>query len=134
MIERQALVALYSHVFFGPARSKLLIDYFGSAVKVWNASKRKLLEVGLKPERVEEFIAHREKFDEAGYFKLLKKLKIDFITINDSNYPENLADLSNAPPVLYIKGKIKTRDSSAVAVVGTRKMTSYGREVTEQFV
>ncbi|MFV1917528.1 MAG: DNA-processing protein DprA [Patescibacteria group bacterium] len=133
MTERQALVALYSYVYFGPRRLRLLLDYFGSATKTWNASKEKLLEVGLKPERVDEFIAHREQFENADYFQRLKKLKIDFITKDDKNYPENLADLANAPHVLYIKGKLKSIDSSSVSIVGTRKMTSYGKEVTEKY-
>lgn len=133
MTERQALVALCAHVPFGPARVKLLIDYFGSAKKVWSASKDKLVEVGLSFDSASEFIRHREKFDENNYFSKLKKLKIDFMTINDSNYPTNLVDLGNAPSVLYVKGKIKTKDTNAIAIVGTRKMTSYGREVTENF-
>ncbi|MCH7730606.1 hypothetical protein IID21_03715, partial [Patescibacteria group bacterium] len=106
MTERQALVALCAHVPFGPARVKLLIDYFGSAKKVWSASKDKLVEVGLSFDSAPEFIRHREKFDENNYFSKLKKLKIDFMTINDSNYPTNLVDLGNAPSVLYVKGKI----------------------------
>lgn len=133
MTERQALAALYSFTYFGSRRIKLLVDYFGSAAAAWNATKKKLLAVGLKPEKVDEFIDHREKFETGDYFKRLRNLKIDFITINEKNYPENLVDLADAPPVLYIKGKLTPADSNAVAIVGTRKMTSYGREVTEKF-
>lgn len=133
MTERQSLVALYSYIPFGPARIKLLVDYFGGAKGAWKATNKKLLEVGLKSGRVEDFIKYREEFDYKRYFSQLKKLKIDFITIGDSSYPVNLIDLDNAPPVLYIKGKISVNDANAVAIVGSRKMTSYGREVAEQF-
>ena len=133
MTERQALVALYSYIPFGPARIKLLVDYFGSAQKAWRVSRKKLLEVGLKTDRAEDFLNYRDEFDPKNYFKRLKKLKIDFITINDRSYPENLVDLEDAPPVLYVRGKITLADSNAVAIVGSRRMTSYGREVTEKF-
>jgi DNA processing protein len=133
MTERQALVALYSYIPFGPARTKLLVDYFGSAKEAWRASEKKLIEVGLKADRVGDFIKYRDEFASKDYFNRLKKLKIDFFTINDANYPENLLDLENASPVLYIRGKISVNDSNAVAIVGSRKMTSYGREVTEKF-
>lgn len=134
MSERQYLVALYSHIPFGPVRTKLLVDYFGSAERAWKANREKLLEVGLRPRRVNDFLNYREKFDPKEYFERLKKLSIDYITINDPNYPRNLVGLENAPLVLYIKGKISVNDSNAVAIVGSRKMTSYGREVTQDFV
>lgn len=133
MTEKQALVALYSYVYFGPARTKLLIDFFGSAKKSWTASEKKLLDIGLKVKRIQDFIKYRNDFSTKSYFDRLKRLNIDFITYGDSNYPKNLRDLKNAPLVLYIKGKLSTSDENAVAIVGTRKMTSYGKEVTEQF-
>jgi DNA processing protein len=133
MTEREYLVALYSFLPFGPARGKLLISYFGSSKKVWNASEKKLREVGLRDKIVKDFGKHREEFDFVSYFNRLNKLSVEYVTINDSNYPFNLTDLDDAPLVLYIKGKLKSSDVNAVAIVGSRKMTSYGREVTERF-
>ncbi len=49
----------------------------------------------------------------------------------DKNYPENLKKLDDAPFLLYTLGKILPVDALAVGVVGTRKITSYGRQVTE---
>jgi len=133
MTERQALVALYSYIYFGPARTKLLLDYFGSASAAWNASEMKLIEIGLNSERVKDFVNYRKGFNSTTYFERLKKHNIDYLTINDSNYPENLVDLDDAPLVLYVRGKLKLEDANAVAIVGSRNITSYGREVTEKF-
>lgn len=133
MTERQALAALYSYIYFGPARTRLLVDYFGNAQKAWQSSEIKLLETGLKKERAKEFIKYRDNFNSRQYFRKLKKFHIGFTTINDLSYPKNLRDLDNAPLVLYTRGKLTELSESAVAIVGTRKMTSYGREVTEQF-
>ncbi|OGM18591.1 DNA protecting protein DprA [Candidatus Woesebacteria bacterium RIFCSPHIGHO2_01_FULL_38_10] len=133
MTEREYLVVLYSYTYFGPARTKLLISFFGSAKSVWGASKLKLTKTGIKTVVVDNFIQYRKNFDLANYFSRLKRGFYQFVTINDSNYPKNLKDLDDAPLVLYIKGKILPSDINAVSIVGSRKMTSYGREVTTRF-
>jgi len=133
MNERQALVALYSYIYFGPARTKLLVEYFASASGAWNSTKKELLDIGLKSDRVDDFNKYRENFNSTIYFNRLKNLGIDYLTINDKDYPSNLKDLDNAPVVLYFKGLLKSDDSKAVAIIGTRKMTSYGREITAKF-
>lgn len=133
MKEKHYLVALSAFIPFGPKRIELLTGYFGSAKKVWNASPKKLILVGINEKQVGAFETFRKAFDIESYLKKLEKLKIDFVVKADKNYPENLKDLDNAPSVLYIRGKLISSDANAVAVVGSRKMTSYGREVTEKF-
>jgi len=131
--EKEYLVALSSYIPFGPARIKLLASYFGSYKKVWEASGKKLIEVGLKPERLTDFISYRAKFSPNAYFNRLKKLSINYLTISDKAYPQNLKDLAGAPYVLYIRGHLLSSDSNAVSIVGSRKATSYGKEVAEGF-
>lgn len=133
MKEKNYLVALSAFIPFGPKRIELLTGYFGSAKKVWNSSSKKLLQVGINEKHVCAFETFRKAFDIESYLKKLKKLRIEFVVKDDKNYPENLKDLDNAPTVLYIRGKLKAEDTNAVTVVGSRKMTSYGREVTEKF-
>ncbi len=132
MKEKEYLAALYSFNYFGPLRTKLLVSYFGSAEKAWNVDKKDLLEIGLKEKVINEFIKHRNDFDLKGYFNKLKKLAIEVLTMDDDKYPENLKEVPDAPLVLYVRGKLKTRDVNSVAIVGSRKMTSYGREVTQK--
>lgn len=133
MIDRNYLAAVYSFSYFGPKRTKLLISYFGSCLQVWQAHKKRLLEVGLSEKVVEKFIDHRKKFDLEDYFNKLKRLSVNFTTYLDKDYPENLKGLDGAPLVLYYKGILKRSDRSAVAIVGSRKITSYGAEVTRKF-
>ncbi len=132
MTEREYLVSLYSFLAFGPARTKLLLTYFGSAKGAWNAKENRLLEIGLSNKIVDSFDKYRTEFDQEDYFNRLKKLSIAYTIQGDSIYPTNLRGLDDAPPVLYFKGKLKARDVNAVAIVGSRKMTSYGREVTQK--
>lgn len=133
MTDREYLVAVYSFTDFGPARTSLLISYFGSAERVWRAKTKELVEVGLKPSLVSSFDAFRKKFDIYGYFEKLKKLSVRVIAKGDKDYPVNLLEIEDAPLVLYIRGDLKQSDANAVAIVGARKMTSYGREVAYRF-
>lgn len=59
-----------------------------------------------------------------------KGLNIRKITSQDKEYPDILKEISGPPKELYIKGKIINQDKVAVAVVGTRKYTQYGKQVT----
>jgi DNA processing protein len=60
---------------------------------------------------------------------ILKEEKVKMITILDKNYPKNLKDLEDAPPILYCKGEILPEDANAAAIVGTRMATEYGKNV-----
>jgi DNA protecting protein DprA len=52
------------------------------------------------------------------------------LTWDDERYPARLRQIAGAPPVLYVKGALTAADELALAVVGMRRATSYGREVT----
>ena len=56
------------------------------------------------------------------------------ITIKDKNYPELLKKISNPPLELYFNGNLNQREKYPLAVVGTRKISNYGRQITEYFV
>lgn len=134
MNERESLVALSSFLSFGPVRINLLFNYFGSAKKIWKTTSSDLEKIGLKERTIEAFDRHRAQFDSAAYFERLTKLKITFKTFKDDDYPLQLKNLTGAPSVLYIKGEEKILDEKSIAIIGSRKMTSYGKEVTEIFV
>lgn len=51
------------------------------------------------------------------------------ITIEDKDYPATLKEIHNPPKQLYIKGEIKNQDKVAIAIVGTRKYSTYGKQV-----
>lgn len=133
MNERECLIALSTFTPFGPMRTSLLLSYFKSAKKIWTANQTELTEVGLGIKTVQNFIHHRDEFHFQEYQDKLNSLSIKVLTLFDDNYPENLKEISDAPYVLYVRGKLTKEDSRAVAIVGTRMMTSYGREVTQKF-
>src|SRR5258706_3698818 len=133
MTEKEYLTAIYAFSYFGPVRVKLLMSVFKSARKIWNAETKDLIEIGLSNQKVLEFDLFRKNFKIEDYFEKLKNLKINVVTFLEKEYPENLKGLEGAPLVLYYKGTLSRKDANSVAIVGSRKMTSYGREVAEKF-
>lgn len=118
----------------GPARFKVLLDYFGSAKKAYEADEKVWQKIGLPQNLVQDFLRFRSEFKPEEFLEkvLIKNIKI--IKFIDADYPELLKQISDCPPVLYIKGELLPQDSLAIGIVGTRKITSYGREVTEILV
>jgi DNA processing protein len=74
-----------------------------------------------------------QSFDVEKYLKLILDKKVKITTLEDNSYPELLKEISDPPPVLYMKGEIPKNDR-VIAVVGTRKITNYGKEATEVLV
>ncbi len=64
---------------------------------------------------------------------LAKQHDITLIPITSPDYPESLKILSDAPLILYVKGKLPTPDVTKIAIVGTRCATNWGLECTTAF-
>lgn len=60
----------------------------------------------------------------------LSKYGVRIITLQDEEYPSNLKEIHNPPPVLYVIGNLLPADNNAIAIVGARKCTEYGRKTT----
>lgn len=58
------------------------------------------------------------------------KLKADILTIDDPEYPDNLKNFTDAPPILFVRGSLKSSDQRAVAIVGSRNATTYGKNTS----
>lgn len=116
----------------GAVRFQALIDHFGSLELAWRSSESDLMEAGLSQRVIDGFINIRNQTDPQEQYEAILDKGIQIITREDEGYPEKLLNIDQPPPVLYMRGIIKPEDRWAVAVVGTRRVTSYGRQVTEQ--
>ncbi|KKR28108.1 MAG: protecting protein DprA protein [Candidatus Woesebacteria bacterium GW2011_GWA1_39_8] len=132
MTEKDYLILLTSFIAFGPARSTLMVNFFGSAKKSWRATPKQLSAIGLSNKLVSEFTEYRKQINPTTFFSNLTKLGVSVITQNESEYPQNLLEIEDKPLVLYVRGSLTKNDENAIAIVGSRKMTSYGRDVTEK--
>ena len=117
----------------GAVRMKTLEDYFGSLERAWNAPMKDLLETGLSEKICQRIILLRKELDLELYINRIHSAGINFLLKDDENYPRYLKEIDQPPPVLFVKGEITLEDEWSVAIVGTRKVTHYGRQIAEEF-
>ena len=81
-------------------------------------------------------ISAKKEFDEEEANSYLKKVKSNYITMLDPEYPESLKNVYKPPFVLYYRGDISliSDTHNKLSVVGSRKATEYGLEVTDKLV
>ena len=113
----------------GAVRLKQVLDFFGSLEVAWNSPRDGLLGAGLSPKIVDNFVQIHNQVNLDLIMTNIDKKGIKVITWEDSDYPRRLKEINQAPPVLFINGSINVEDDWAVAVVGTRRVTPYGRQV-----
>ncbi|MBP6913463.1 MAG: DNA-processing protein DprA [Candidatus Levybacteria bacterium] len=136
MSESQAAFAISLCDGIGPKTFYKLIKYFGSADKIWeNLNSFNYKNVGMGKSVFQKFESHKNSFDLPFYLNKLEKAKVVVVAITDVSYPDSLKKLEAPPIVLYCKGNLDLLNTaSALGVVGARKITSYGKEVTQKIV
>jgi len=118
----------------GRKRFELLKKYFGSIKRIWQAGKRELEKTGLDRKLIEEWDRWKRNYDlEKGMEEINKRL-IKVITIEDEKYPKLLKEVDIAPFILFVKGKVDILNENCLAVVGTRKITEYGKSAVKKLV
>jgi DNA processing protein len=118
----------------GLARIESLLNVFETAQNVLKASKPDLLSVERIGEKIADSIIAASKSDAAQKeIALADKHKIQILLYTDDNYPEVLKNYPDSPPFLYVKGTLLDKDYDSISIVGSRKLTHYGRTATEQF-
>ena len=118
----------------GRVRLALLKAYFGSLEKAWAAPRPGLLKAGLDAGSADSLVTSRAGIDLDKDLALIEKYRIKVITFESPDYPALLKETHDHPAVLYVRGELIAADADSVAVVGTRRATSYGRQVTEDIV
>lgn len=116
----------------GPTRLRALLDYFGDVERAWHATTEELRLAGLDRRSLENLIAVRAALDLDQELKQIADAGAQVLTWESPNYPRLLREIHDPPPVLYVKGTLEEEDAWAVAVVGTRRASPYGREVTRR--
>ena len=115
----------------GAVRLQALRDHFGDLALAWQAPVDALQSAGLSQKLAERVAQVRAGVDLDRIIAQVKAQGIEILTWEDELYPLRLKEIDQPPPVLYVRGMLTTEDSWAVAVVGTRRVSAYGRQVTE---
>jgi DNA processing protein len=91
-----------------------------------------LAGAGLSLKLIERVVQAREQVDLDKVWSKIEAQGIKILTWQDETYPQRLKEIEQPPPVLYVRGDYLTDDLYAVAIVGTRRVTPYGRQITEE--
>src|SRR5688572_9560117 len=116
----------------GAVRMQALIQHFGDLEIAWKASAADLVEAGLGKRVNERVIQARSEVDLIKLWEKIESQGVKILTWQDESYPGRLKEIDQPPPVLYIRGEYLPDDLFAVAIVGTRRVTAYGRQITEE--
>jgi DNA processing protein len=116
----------------GAVRFRQLLDFFGSAAMAWQAPIDGLQQAGLSPKIIQNLIKIRKEVDLEQVWHRIEQLGIQVYTWEDEAYPRLLKEIDQPPPVLYVRGNLVMEDEWAVGIVGTRRVTSYGRQAAEE--
>lgn len=118
----------------GPAKLQALLDYYGSLEAAWQSTPSQLEKIGFDQRAINSFLDARAVLNLDTELARVEKRGLRLLTWDSPEYPSYLREVPNAPPLLYIWGALDESDRLAVAVVGTRRMTGYGRQVTRDLV
>ena len=109
-----------------------LLEKYKSPEVIWNIEKEEL-EKFVKQEYVEILLDKKYRQNLEKYADYMKENKIKMLTIKDEKYPQKLRNLYDPPSVLYVAGNIDILNSKAIAIIGSRACTEYGRQVAKEF-
>ena len=118
----------------GPTRLARLVEHCGSLAAAWQASSTDMVAAGLDARCCAGLLAARRERDLDAELARVIQAGLRPIGLTDPAYPPLLAEVPTAPPLIYIRGASDPADNWAIAVVGTRHPTPYGREATQRLV
>ncbi|HEX5430036.1 MAG TPA: DNA-processing protein DprA [Patescibacteria group bacterium] len=111
----------------GPLRLSHLLKHFKTFEAAWHATRAAYTTCGFNPKLVEQMVSQKQTIDPSLEFAKLGKLGIETVIVGSVEYPDLLREISAFPPVLYVRGKVDALNTPAIAMVGTRKMSDYGK-------
>ena len=134
MNEREAYIALNMMEKVGPVTVRSLVEVLGTAAAIFEAGGVAMKRAkGVGEELVRAIVGQRREIDWRGEIDRAAQSGVRIIAQTDRDYPKRLRDIHDPPLALYVNGELQVRDDHAIAVVGTRRPTHYGRGCAERF-
>ena len=116
----------------GAKRTAMLEAFFASAEDAWRASDGDLRAAGMDGATLRSLHMARGKVDPDTEMAGLLQSGAQAFTPHDPEYPSRLKEIYDPPPLLFVRGAMEAADEWSVAVVGTRRVSPYGRQVTAE--
>jgi len=118
----------------GQVRLTQLENYFTNLEDAWKATPAELKRSGLDTGSIRAITSWQPKISLEAEMEKLDRYGVKVLTCHDPDYPSRLKEIYGYPPLLYVRGSLLPEDEWCLAVVGTRRATVYGRQVTEEIV
>ena len=112
-----------------PKKFRILLDNFSSPRQIWEAPRAVLAQIPGFESSVATFCRHRTELDLERELSQIEQYGLRVLTLSDEDYPPSLLSLDDRPPVLYLQGDYRAKDQLALAIVGTRRASAYGRMI-----
>lgn len=129
--DKKYWVALSKNQKIGSRKFKKIMSYFKTARDAWErGTGGDFKRCGLDEKTVSDISELRKSVVPEEEWEKIEKENISIITTGEKNYPKNLSEIYDPPAVIFLKGKILPEDEFAIAIVGSRKVTSYGGQIT----
>lgn len=113
----------------GPRTYQLLLERFGSPGGILNASVSQLQEVNhVGPKLAMSLVTHGTESAAREELVRTRQAGVTLFVRNQPGYPESLERIPDPPTLIYCKGTLTATDGLAIAVVGSRHCTAYGRQ------
>jgi DNA processing protein len=130
-INEMVIIYLNQLSGFGPRTIIALTDKLDNLKEMWYLNKNQLKNLGLTEFKINHFYDQKEEFDPQKIAVDLKKENIKYLTLYSSQYPSRLKEIYDPPPVIFYKGCLNFL-LPAVAVIGSRNSTVYGRKIASR--
>lgn len=112
----------------GAVRLRSLLNHFdGDLAAAWHATPGAWRAAGLDRRTIRSLLQQRPTLDLAAELERVHACGARVVTWLDEQYPRALREIPSSPPLLYVRGSLEPHDEWALAVVGTRRPTRYGR-------
>ena len=119
----------------GDIVAKKLINHCGSAEKVFDTKKNRLLSIDGIGEILLKNLSDKSVFKLAQQeIDFVEQEKIAFHSFLDEKYPDRLKHCIDGPPIIFSSGNIDLQAKRIISIVGTRKITSYGTEFCKKLI
>lgn len=133
MTDRQAYILFNMMEGIGPVRIRSLVEALGSVTAIVEASAEDLRRgKAVGPELARSVIRQRDTLDPVAEEEKARAVGARIVTAIDEEYPRALREIYDPPLALYVRGTLDEKDRHAIALIGSRRTTHYGRQVADR--
>ncbi|MFC1909621.1 DNA-processing protein DprA [Chloroflexota bacterium] len=118
----------------GRVRVTQMENYFSNLEDAWKAPVAELKQAGLDSRAIDAITHRRPQISPESELEKMDRAGVRAISNHDPSYPSRLKEIYDYPPLLYIRGSLLPEDEWSLAIVGTRRATAYGKQITEEIV